>query len=102
MGPGSYNGDVKFYKPHVPFIPRHGMQKLRNKVPKQGSTSIRGNYQEVESDEENSSHAGPGPGHYLTQDSTFKSRTRPNSLQLFGSGVKRFVDSGIDSGLGPG
>lgn len=70
-----------------------------------GSASIRNHYEgDGDSDEEEllSKRKNPGPGHYLTQDSSFKSHHRPTSLQLFGSGVKRFGDHTVDSGLGPG
>ena len=71
---------------------------VRNKRLHHGSASIRTNYEgDGDSDDEDSQllskRKNPGPGHYLTQDSSFvKSRMRPNSLQLFGSGVKRFND----------
>jgi len=41
------------------------MQKVRNKVTKFASTSIRGNYQEAESDDEGKD-VSPGPGSYVT------------------------------------
>jgi len=56
---------VKFYKPNVGYLPRQGMQKVRNKVAKFASTSIRGNYQEAESEDEDK-NISPGPGSYLT------------------------------------
>ena len=68
---------------------------IRNKKLQHGSASIRSHYEGGDdSDEEEllSKKKNPGPGHYMTQDSTFKSRTRPSSLQLFGSGVTRFKD----------
>jgi len=34
---------------------------------------------------------GPGPGSYATHDSTFRVKTRPQSLQFFGSNVNRFT-----------
>lgn len=76
-----------------------------NRLKHGGSASIRTNYEadgDSEDEELLSRKRVPGPGHYMTQDSTFASRQRPNSLQLFGSGVKRFTDAKIDSGLGPG
>ena len=82
----------------------HGGHRNNNRM-KHGSASIRTNYEgdgDSDDDELASKKRSPGPGHYLTQDSTFKSRMRPNSFLLFGSGVKRFTDSHIDSGLGPG
>ena len=106
VGPGSYNGDVKFYRPEQPFFTRQGMSGgARNKRMQHGSASIRTNYEgegDSDDDELASKKKSPGPGHYLTQDSTFKSHVRPTSLQLFGSGVSRFKDSANDSGLGPG
>ena len=104
VGPGSYNGEMKFYRPEQPFFSRQGMVggghagAARNKRMHGGSASIRTNYEgDGDSDDEDqlllSKKKNPGPGHYLTQDSSFaKSRMRPNSLQLFGSGVKRFND----------
>jgi len=100
VGPGSYNGDVKFYKPMAPFFARQGLRNERRKHTTQ-TGSIKGDFYE-ESEEEGSRENSPGPGAYQTEDSAFKTRNRPNSLQLFGSSVKRFVDSQIDSGLGPG
>ena len=106
MGPGSYNGEIKFYKPSQPFFGRQGVSSVRHRAsPRGGSTSIRGNYDDDSDEEENtlaSKIRTPGPGQYMTQDSTFINRVRPNSLQLFGSGVKRFADTHNDSGLGPG
>ena len=78
---------------------------VRNKRLHHGSTSIRTNYEgDGDSDEDEllSKKKSPGPGHYMTQDSTFKQQVRPTSLQLFGSGVSRFKDKSMDSGLGPG
>jgi len=68
------------------------------------TTSIRGNYEvDIGSDDEDGTKFGsPGPGHYLTSDTSFKKAMRPTSLQLFGSGVKRFKNMTVDSGLGPG
>ena len=49
-----------------------------------GSASIRGNYEgDGDSDDDNKESSrfnSPGPGQYLTADSSFKSRMRPNSL----------------------
>eukprot|EP00354_Favella_ehrenbergii_P001691 CAMPEP_0170463468 /NCGR_PEP_ID=MMETSP0123-20130129/8567_1 /TAXON_ID=182087 /ORGANISM="Favella ehrenbergii, Strain Fehren 1" /LENGTH=347 /DNA_ID=CAMNT_0010728905 /DNA_START=11 /DNA_END=1054 /DNA_ORIENTATION=+ len=102
VGPGSYNGESRFYKPSQPFFSRHGALKARSKTNRQGDASIRGDFEiDGDSDNEDGKKASPGPGAYLTSDSSFK-KIRPNSLQLFGSNVKRFVDTQIDSGLGPG
>jgi hypothetical protein len=44
----------------------------------------------------------PGPGHYSTDQSSFKSTGRPKSLQFFGSSVHRFKEKLADHDLGPG
>lgn len=60
------------------------MVGVRNNRLKQGTASIRSNYEgdggDSDEDEQLSKSRIPGPGHYMTQDSTFKSRIRPNSL----------------------
>lgn len=103
VGPGSYNGDLKFYKPSQPFFTRQGMAKTHSKVASKlhkGSSSIRGNYNDGDSEDED---GGPGPGSYLGDHSTFsKHHSRTSSVQLFGSSVKRFDGKTMDSGLGPG
>lgn len=71
VGPGSYNGNVKFYRPEQPFFSRQGMGSgVRNKRLHHGSTSIRTNYEgDGDSDDEDqllSKKKNPGPGHYLT------------------------------------
>ena len=62
-----------------PFIPRDGAT-LKHKS-RNIKGSIRDNYEEPESDDENKK-ISPGPGHYLTgaHDSSFRSRARPQSL----------------------
>ena len=106
VGPGSYNGDVRFYKPNQPYFSRNGLSTTRNKG-KNITKSIRGNYEgdNDSDDEENAKNVTPGPGQYMTHDSTFASprHMRTSSMQPFGSAVKRFEGKDlIDSGLGPG
>ena len=81
-----------------PFIPREGVYR-KNKT-KSIRGTIKDNYDEPESEEEGK--ISPGPGHYQTPNSTFKTRSRPQSLQYFGSNVKRFNDKPVGSELGPG
>ena len=62
-----------------PFIPRDGaLVKSKSRNVK---GSIRDNYEDNESDDENRK-ISPGPGHYLTgaHDTSFKPRVRPQSL----------------------
>lgn len=67
------------------------------------SSSIRNNYEaDFNSDDDDARNSSPGPGHYLTEQSSFKKFLRPTSLQLFGSAVGRFKNMTVDSGLGPG
>ena len=84
-----------------PFIPRDGANKKEKSRNIKGS--IRDNYEEPESDDENRK-VSPGPGHYLTaaHDSSFRNRRAPQSLQFFGSNVKRFTDRPVGCELGPG
>ena len=60
-----------------PFIPRDGAQKKEKSMTVKGS--IRDNYEEPESDEEEGRKIYPGPGHYLTSahDSSFRAKPRP-------------------------
>lgn len=97
VGPGSYNPN-KFpdKKPQSMFLPRDG---LRNQPSFFNNGSIKDNFEPNEIDNEN---IVPGPGHYATDTSSFKSRTRPKSLQFFGSSVHRFKDNLTDNELGPG
>jgi len=84
-----------------PFIPREGANaKYRTRNNK---GCIRDNYEE-NSDDEEDKKSSPGPGHYITQQqlSTFKARARPQSLQFFGSNVKRFNEKPLGTDLGPG
>ena len=59
-----------------PFIPREGVYR-KNKT-KNIRGTIKDNYDEPESDEEGK--ISPGPGHYQTPTSSFKTRSRPQSL----------------------
>ena len=59
-----------------PFIPREGVYR-KNKT-KSIRGTIKDNYDEPESEEEGK--ISPGPGHYQTPNSTFKTRSRPQSL----------------------
>ena len=64
VGPGAYTHSNLHYKPMQPFIPRDGAiikHKTRNT-----KGSIRDNYEENDSDEDNPK-ISPGPGHYMTQ-----------------------------------
>ena len=58
-----------------------------------GDASIRGDFEiDADSDDEDNKKSSPGPGAYLTDRSMFTPKVRPNSLQHFGSLVKRFGD----------
>ena len=101
VGPGAYTQSNLHFKPMQPFIPREGAH-AKNKT-RNNKGCIRDNYEE-NSDEEDDKKSSPGPGHYMTQQqlSTFKTRARPQSLQFFGSNVKRFNDKPLGTDLGPG
>lgn len=94
VGPGSYTQSNMHYKPMQPFFPRTGATKKQQTRNTKGS--IRDNYDEPDSDEEEGK-ISPGPGHYLSNghDSSFRLRNRPQSLQFFGSNVKRFDEKPV-------
>lgn len=65
-----------------------------------GSKSIRNNFEEDSDD--GAEPVSPGPGSYASPKSMFRGAPRPHSLQMFGSNVKRFIESPIGTALGPG
>ena len=58
--------------------------------------------EESDGDEQPRRHISPGPGQYLTHDSSFISTKKPLNFQNFGSKVGRFTDKPQGCALGPG
>lgn len=79
VGPGAYTQSNMHYKPMQPFFPRDGAIKKAKTRNTKGS--IRDNYEEPDSDEEDGK-ISPGPGEYLSaaHDTSFRFRNRPQSL----------------------
>jgi hypothetical protein len=105
VGPGAYNTFSQINRGiSNPFIPRQGLNST--KYYRNTSASIKGNFlgEADDSDEEEKQRKiSPGPGSYMTRDSSFYStRAKPTSLQLFGSNVARFTEKPIGCNLGPG
>lgn len=107
VGPGSYNNQSMINRSITnPSIPREGVDKsgklYSRNIKSTTSASIKHNYIDDE-DEDEYLKPSPGPGDYMTETSTFRTkRVRPGSLQLFGSNVSRFNEKPIGTHLGPG
>ena len=51
VGPGSYNGEMRFYKPDQPFFGRNGLGGSKTTKAKKGAASIRRNFEDFEDSE---------------------------------------------------
>lgn len=71
VGPGSYNQGNRFYKPNQPSFARSGLAKSKAKSTRHRDASIRNDFEDPESDDDDRKKDSPGPGAYKTHDSSF-------------------------------